>query len=45
MEDGRVIITPLDHAEPTLEERLAKFDPARHGGETMATDMVGAEKW
>lgn len=32
--DNQVIITPVD--EPlTLEERLAKFDPARHGGEVM----------
>jgi antitoxin MazE len=45
VEDGRVIITPVDHAEQTLEERLAKFDPARHGGEAMAAEPVGAEKW
>ena len=45
VEEGRVIITPVDDASLTLEERLARFDPARHGGETMATEPVGAEKW
>jgi antitoxin MazE len=34
--DNQVVITPVD--EPlTLEERLAKFDPVRHGDEVMAT--------
>ena len=45
VEDGRVIITPIDDLAPTLEQRLAKFDPARHGGEAMATEALGAEKW
>jgi len=43
--DNQVVITPVD--EPlTLEERLAKFDLARHGGEVMATSRrLGAEQW
>ena len=43
--DRQVVITPVD--EPlTLEERIAKFDPARHGGEVMATSQrLGAEQW
>jgi antitoxin MazE len=45
VEQGRVVITPLEDAPPTLEQRLARFDPARHGGEAMATEVVGAEKW
>ncbi len=45
VEDGRVIITPVDEGSLTLEERLARFDPARHGGELMAAEPVGAEKW
>ncbi len=45
VEDGRVVITP-DAPQPlTLEQRLALFDPSRHGGEAMATALVGAEKW
>ena len=34
VEDGRVVHPPED-APPTLEQRLARFDPARHGGEVM----------
>lgn len=34
--DNQVVITPVDKPL-TLEERLAKFDPARHGGEVMTT--------
>jgi antitoxin MazE len=45
VEDGRVVITPLLDAPLTLEQRLASFDPARHGGEAMADAAVGAEKW
>ncbi len=46
VEGDRVVITPL-HDEPlTLEQRLASFDPERHGGEAMTTsDKVGAEQW
>ena len=44
--DGQVIITPLANTPLTLEERLAKFDPARHGGEVMTTSQrLGAEQW
>lgn len=43
-DDGRVVITPFDNAALTLEQRLALFDPARHGGEIMATEPLGAEK-
>ncbi len=45
VEEGRVIITPLPDAEPTLEQRLARFDPVRHGGEAMPGAPVGAERW
>lgn len=45
VEEGRVVITPLDDAPLTLEQRLARFDPARHGGEVMAVEPLGAEKW
>jgi hypothetical protein len=27
----------------TLAQKLASFDPSRHGGETMLTDVVGRE--
>jgi antitoxin MazE len=46
VEGDRVIITPIRAAAPTLEQRLARFDPARHGGEAMATEEpLGAERW
>ena len=45
VEEGRVIIPPLDDAPLTLEQRLARFDPARHGGEVMAGEALGAERW
>lgn len=44
--DGeRVIITPVADEPLTLEQRLARFDPARHGGEVMGGAAVGAERW
>lgn len=43
--DGRVVITPVEDAPLTLEQRLARFDPERHGGEAMATgEHLGAER-
>ena len=39
---GRIVIETVKQ-EPTLEEMLAAFDPARHGGEAMAFDPVGRE--
>jgi len=45
VDQGRVIITPVDGVRLTLEQRLARFDPARHGGETMRTTELGAERW
>ena len=45
VEDGRVIITPIADVPLTLEERLARFDPTRHGGEVMASRAIGAEGW
>lgn len=46
VEDGKVIITPIDNGLPSLEQRLSLFDPQKHGGESMPTDeLVGAEKW
>lgn len=46
MEDDNVIITPLAAEALTLEQRLARFDPERHGGEAMQTaEPVGAERW
>ena len=41
-----VIITPCKEKPMTLENRLALFDPQKHGGEMMvANESRGAEKW
>jgi len=45
VEDGRIVISPLAETIPTLDERLRRFDPARHGGEVMGDERLGAEKW
>jgi antitoxin MazE len=46
VEGAQVVITPVADAPLTLEQRLALFDPARHGGEAMASDRrIGAERW
>ncbi len=46
VEDGRIVITPLRDEALSLEQRLARFDPQRHGGEAMPTDdKSGAEQW
>jgi antitoxin MazE len=45
VEDGRVIIAPDGDKPLTLDERLALFDPATHGGEAMAAAPVGRERW
>ncbi len=42
---GRVIIEPHGDKPLTLAERLARFDPARHGGEAMPVGPVGRETW
>lgn len=46
VEDGRVVIEPVQGAQPTLGERLARFDAHRHGGEAMPdAGRLGAEQW
>lgn len=45
VEDGHIVIHPADEALLTLEQRLARYDPDRHGGEAMVSEPVGAERW
>lgn len=40
--DGQVVIEPV-RRRMTLSERLAKFDPARHGGELIDSAPAGGE--
>lgn len=45
VEGAQVVITPVATPPLTLAQRLALFDPVRHGGEAMASARVGAERW
>ena len=45
VEDGYIVIHPADETSLTLEQRLAQFEPDRHGGEAMVSEPVGAERW
>ena len=44
VEEGRVVITPIAGHALSLEQRLARFDPARHGEEVMVAEPLGAER-
>ena len=45
VEGGCVVITPVAGVTPSLDEMIASFDPARHGGEVMVTGPIGVEEW
>ena len=43
---NQVTITPVADADLTLAQRLAAYDPARHGGEVMMPiENLRAERW
>ena len=42
-QDSNVLVRALGEPRLTLAQKLAAFDPARHGGEVMATTRVGRE--
>lgn len=45
VEEGKIIISPIDWAADSLQAKLAKFDPNIHSGEAMqTTESLGAEK-
>jgi antitoxin MazE len=43
VQDSSVVVKPVGEPKLTLSQKLALFDPAKHGGEVMATGRVGAE--
>jgi antitoxin MazE len=43
-EEGGVRVQTLGDPRLSLAQKLARFDPSQHGGEAMASDLVGAEK-
>jgi antitoxin MazE len=42
-QDSNVLVKAIGEPRLTLAQKLAAFDPARHGGEAMATGRVGRE--
>lgn len=45
VEDKKLVVTAADETL-TLEQKLALFNPEKHGGEQMqTTSTLGAEKW
>ena len=40
-----VTVKPVGPRKLMLAEKLAKFDPATHGGEAMATGRIGVEEF
>lgn len=43
VEDDRLVVRSAGVPRPTLAQRLAAFDPERHGGEAMSAARVGKE--
>jgi len=43
--DGGVFLRLINPPSETLEQKLARFDPATHGGEIMAGKPVGRERF
>ncbi len=42
-QDSNVLVRAIGEPKLSLAQKLAKFDPDRHGGEVMATARVGRE--
>ncbi|HUG73509.1 MAG TPA: AbrB/MazE/SpoVT family DNA-binding domain-containing protein [Steroidobacteraceae bacterium] len=42
-EESNVLVRAIGTPKLTLAQKLAAFDPARHGGEAMATVAIGNE--
>ena len=45
VENDRIVIAPAAPPKLTLAQKLAAFDPKKHGGEVMKTKPVGSEVW
>ena len=43
VEDVGVIVKPVGVPKLTLAQKLAIYDPEKHGGEAMATEPIGKE--
>jgi antitoxin MazE len=45
VQEGSIVVKPTGGQKLTLDEKLAAFDPKKHGGEVMASKNVGVEKF
>ncbi|WP_018882265.1 MULTISPECIES: AbrB/MazE/SpoVT family DNA-binding domain-containing protein [unclassified Thioalkalivibrio] len=45
VEGNQIVIRPETTPSMSLEERLKGFDPDKHSGEAMCTDVIGNERW
>ena len=45
VQDSSVLVKAIGAPKLTLAQKLAVFDPAKHGGEAMATGRVGVEEF
>lgn len=45
VEQDRIVIAPAAPPKRTLAQKLALFDPKKHGGEAMLSKPVGREVW
>lgn len=43
VQDSSVLVKPVGEPRLTLAQKLAAFDPVRHGGEAMVAGHVGKE--
>jgi antitoxin MazE len=44
-QDASVLVRAIGEPKLSLAQKLAAFDPDRHGGEVMATERVGREEF
>ena len=42
-QESAVLVTAAGEPKLTLKQKLARFDPARHGGEAMPSGFLGKE--
>jgi len=45
VENESIVVKPTGKKNLTLQERLNQFDPVKHGGEVMASERIGLEKF
>lgn len=45
VQEDSIVVTPTGERKLTLNERLALFDLKKHGGEVMASEPIGLEKF